>query len=193
MNKIAVFVEARPKQNPVPPRFNHTTTIGQVPEQQTTHQRKRPGRAAVVPKVRNMRDVDMNRSKGNDFDLHAALQKYADEEFGAPLSTPSIMAMQDATTSNPNTLDDIEMLDEADDEDYVYDTYMRYSEPQAAISMDTTAPGTGAIGFLVITDEDQDLWEVFGEDEDDSEQDWDSEQDDENGELSRPDKCCNPI
>lgn len=84
--------------------------------------------------------------------------------------------------------DAAEQSDE-DEDDYVYDTYIR--QP--------TQPGSGAagleslrlassgeyvenrkIGIIVITQEDEKLWETYGVDEG-KDEDWDSEDEDENG------------
>lgn len=77
---------------------------------------------------------------------------------------------------------DTEMMDvDSDDGDFVYDTYVR--EPDTAVSIDEM---NGNIGILVITEEDQEVWESYI-DEDDSDKDWNSEEEDENGTI--PDLC----
>ncbi len=77
--------------------------------------------------------------------------------------------------------------DVGDDSDYVYDTYIRQpGEPIIVdndVNMETAEPEDflqGKVGLLVITEEDQERWEAFAED-DDSEKDWNSEEEDENG------------
>ncbi|KAJ9639529.1 hypothetical protein H2199_006564 [Coniosporium tulheliwenetii] len=72
---------------------------------------------------------------------------------------------------------DTEMMDvDSDEGDFVYDTYVR--EPDTAVSIDEM---NGNIGILVITEEDQEVWESYIDD-DDSDKDWNSEEEDENAE-----------
>jgi len=118
------------------------------------------------------------RIEDSNVELHDALQKYALED--SIDTAPAKSSFQNAERAKPQEIaEDVEMLDDVDDDDYVYDTFMRYSEAKPLHVVDTTA----AIGFLVIPEEDEELWEIYGEDEGDSDQDWDSEQDDENGEC----------
>ena len=71
---------------------------------------------------------------------------------------------------------DVDMMDlDSDEGDFVYDTYVR--QPDTAVSLDEM---NGNIGILVITEEDQEVWESYIEDED-SDKDWNSEEEDENG------------
>lgn len=82
-----------------------------------------------------------------------------------------------------------------DDEDFIYDTYVRSSNQMAAISIDPSEPfynlsdhmpdqiDINKIGILIIAEEDQAVWETFGEEEE-SDKDWNSEEEDENGTLS---------
>lgn len=77
----------------------------------------------------------------------------------------------------PNVGDDA--MDTSDDE-YTYDTYLRFADNWAE-------PGKkleGQVGYLVIPEADQTLWETYYDSDADSEdeRDWDSEQDDENAE-----------
>lgn len=111
-------------------------------------------------------------------DLHEALQRYAVEELTKPpQQTPSLQVNQDDQVTSTG-------LKIEDEMEYVYDTYVRYAGPKASSSMDTMAAAEGSIGLLVITEQDQELWQTYEEDDGDSEQDWDSEQDDENGKCS---------
>lgn len=75
-------------------------------------------------------------------------------------------------------------------DDVVYDTFVRTYHPSS--SMDSSTPDIDMldivdrhkIGILIIAEEDQSEWETFGEDEE-SDKDWNSEEEDENGE-SKP-------
>lgn len=136
--------------------------------------RKRPGQSAAVPKPVT-RGSDRMEDQGTT-DLHEALQRYAVEELVQP--TPQIPLLQVNQDDRVTTTG----LDIDDEMEYVYDTYVRYAGPKASSSMDTMAAAEGSVGLLVITEQDQELWQTYEEDDGDSEQDWDSEQDDENGE-----------
>ncbi|KAF2086529.1 hypothetical protein K490DRAFT_66722 [Saccharata proteae CBS 121410] len=82
----------------------------------------------------------------------------------------------------PGDLNTSMEIDEGDesDIDYVYDTYIRCDEP--ATLRDPTSQLDGNIGVLVLTDEDQALWESYLVDSDESDKDWNSEEEDENAE-----------
>lgn len=79
------------------------------------------------------------------------------------------------------------------EDDFVYDTFVRTCN-QSTI-LDSSMPDINAldmvdghkIGILIITEEDQLEWEKFGEDEE-SDKDWNSEEEDENGEFQSADR-----
>lgn len=87
--------------------------------------------------------------------------------------------------------DAAEQSDE-DEDDYVYDTYIRQpTQPGSAgaaglESLRLAASGeyveNRKIGIIVITQEDEQLWETYGVDEG-KDEDWDSEDEDENGKM----------
>ena len=79
-----------------------------------------------------------------------------------------------------------------DEDEYVYDTFVRAENPtqeaQAKISQEETSfQGTQPekVGVLVIEDEDESTWQEHLEDVED-EKDWDSEDEDENGKYPLP-------
>ncbi|KAK5168522.1 hypothetical protein LTR04_006553 [Oleoguttula sp. CCFEE 6159] len=98
------------------------------------------------------------------------IQRYRDRHPSAP--GPSVQAGDM----------DVDMVDDAD---YVYDTYVRYRPSASASSVidgfDGSADGK-AFGLLVITEEDQSVWETYIEEEEESDKDWNSEEEDENAE-----------
>lgn len=74
-----------------------------------------------------------------------------------------------------------------DDSEYVYDTFVRQIGPSSRVApTPSTDPleglNLGKVGILVILEADEGLWETYGED-DDSDRDWNSEEEDENGTL----------
>ena len=78
--------------------------------------------------------------------------------------------------------------DVEDDRDYVYDTYVRQVAPSGKVVPTSSTEHSEALdsgetaGILVINKEDQEVWESYGVD-DDSDKDWNSEEEDENGTL----------
>lgn len=80
------------------------------------------------------------------------------------------------------------MIGLENEDDFVYDTYVRSSGQLAGIPTDISGQYNGEshhvdsnrIGILIIPEQDQALWEKFGEEEE-SDRDWNSEEEDENG------------
>lgn len=72
------------------------------------------------------------------------------------------------------------------EDSFVYDTYIRTYDQNAATNSITLNVGaldavdSHRVGILIITEQDQSEWEAFGEDEE-SDKDWNSEEEDENG------------
>jgi hypothetical protein len=84
-----------------------------------------------------------------------------------------------STTSRATDPDDASM---DDDGDYVYDTYViAPTSGLAAAQVDAHDDGLGSVGYLIITEDDQAVWETYLEDGDISEEDA-SDEDDENAE-----------
>ena len=84
-------------------------------------------------------------------------------------------------------------VDDDTDEDFVYDTYVRYErlsilsttgQPKLDINAFGHELGFNSVGILDIsTQEDQELWEQFADDQE-SDKDWNSEEEDENGMIA---------
>lgn len=85
--------------------------------------------------------------------------------------TPSLAS---SSASSPSSEPEQEFTD---DSEYTYDTYTRDLVP---LQIDSTDPAAGKIGLLVITEEEQQFWESYVE-QCESENEWDSDVDDENG------------
>ena len=73
---------------------------------------------------------------------------------------------------SPETLDNEVELDDM----YVYETYLRVPRNQLSLGYDEKID---SIGTLVIEEQDEELWQTFAEDDEDSE--WDEEDGDSNG------------
>lgn len=93
-----------------------------------------------------------------------------------------------------STDDDLDAMDidSGDDAEYIVDTYIRV--PASNVISEENTPSK--IGYIVITDEDQELWETYLEEGEDSDKDWNSEEEDENGKASMGVKgliCSHPV
>lgn len=71
--------------------------------------------------------------------------------------------------------------DVEDDGEYVYDTYVLAPTSGAGAAQVGAAGALGNVGYLVISEDDQAIWETYLEDEP-SDKDWDTDEEDENAE-----------
>lgn len=78
----------------------------------------------------------------------------------------------------PNVYSDAMLLDGPDD--FVYETYIRVQEKGIADLADLAQSRN--LGYLVIDEEDEDLWEQYLNEEDDDDDEWDEEDADSNAE-----------
>jgi hypothetical protein len=78
--------------------------------------------------------------------------------------------------------------------DFVYDTYLRTTHVVVGAQLDTPMDidtlehiEIGKVGILIIAEQDEAVWETFAEEEEgESDKDWNSEEEDENGTFPRP-------
>lgn len=105
------------------------------------------------------------------------VQRYKDRH-------PEEYAAQAAQAHAQNgTNGDVDMdvdMDGSDDDDYVYDTYVRTKDPVMLPTWDNDDSANDKIGYLVITEQDQPFWETYFEDEE-SDKEFDTDEEDENG------------
>jgi hypothetical protein len=88
------------------------------------------------------------------------------------------------------TEEDVDMM--SDDDDYVYDTYVRTKDPVIPANLESEDPSNVQVGYIVISEEDQPLWETYFEDEAETDKEFETDDEDENGKhLTRPPKCSN--
>ena len=93
----------------------------------------------------------------------------------------------ESTDSNGDDVADC-MIRPENEDDFVYDTYVRSFGQLAGIPTDISEPycvesrylDSNKIGILIISEQDQAVWETFGEAEE-GDTDWNSEEEDENG------------
>ncbi|KAL1305839.1 hypothetical protein AAFC00_003998 [Neodothiora populina] len=83
----------------------------------------------------------------------------------------------DGTTETTTGDVDMTMTESGDEDDYVYDTYVRTKDPVMLPAVDANDATNGVqVGYIVITEQDQPFWETYFQDEDtDNEFETDSE------------------
>ena len=173
---VAVLVEGAPKRkhteidNDSPPMPPKAPAPGE--NSPISSRTKRPKTQARLPKTKS--DTSKQDNQSMDPRFEAAMVQYALEEVGKSTWSrpPSDSAKAESAKDNDTTMEDA-------DEDYVFDTFIRQSTEPTALQSDGLLE---RVGYLVIEKEDEDLWEMYADDDFDSVKDWDSEQDDENGE-----------
>ena len=75
----------------------------------------------------------------------------------------------------------------SDDDDYVYDTYVRTKDPVVPAKLESEDPSNIQVGYIVISEEDQPLWETYFEDDVESDKEFETDEEDENGKyLNHP-------
>jgi hypothetical protein len=162
---------------------------------------KRPGRGAITPRPQPENNGNSTSTVKDESQLQAiadALSRFADDELEKSakpklLATPKLSGLrsreihaQRSAGANifPSQGDasDIDMVD--DDHDYVYDTYILSSKPDAeSTPFSESLEGRPAnVGYIVITDEDQAVWDTFLADEHDSDKEVNEDDEDENAE-----------
>jgi hypothetical protein len=76
---------------------------------------------------------------------------------------------------------DVDMM--SDDDDYVYDTYIRTKNPVVPANLESDDPANVQVGYIVIAEEDRPLWETYFEDELESDKEFETDEEDENGKI----------
>ena len=164
---------------------------------------KRPGAGSRVAKTSSPQT-----NQHNDLDVslpdQEGLLQYAAEEVGyaykpqPPTTNSSSVCLvkttppdlADWTRKSPHLhleLDDPSKMDTAtpessDDMDYVYDTFVRSQNADDLPAWNDSTGKPSSFGVILIEEDEQTYWQEFGDDETESDKDWNSDQDDENAE-----------
>lgn len=201
---VAIFVEKRLKSEDHSSR--ESTNEEQVESTTTTATEqplKRPGKSAAVtrpaarPTAQPESEADRRQVEQLANYMHeAALDEFKREQNNItqtrPASaqrrvvTPKLTAEQSrelhrrraATSGSVSLSKDIDMEDESH---YVYDTYILAPASELGADESSISSGMDNVGYLVILDEDESLWQTYLEDEP-SDKDWNSDEEDENAE-----------
>lgn len=163
---------------------------------------KRPSKRAAVRNTKNAlgtAETDAERKRMEELATYmhqAALEEIRREKKAAevvrsepqpkPVATPKLSGQRSrdlhrqriATNGSIAPSRDTEM---EDDNGYVYDTYVLAPASDLGAAQVSTQSGLDNVGYLVITEEDESLWETYLEDEP-SDKDWDIDEEDENAE-----------
>ncbi|WPH02954.1 Hypothetical protein R9X50_00582600 [Acrodontium crateriforme] len=190
----ATIVEKRAKQA-------EAAALGHEDGMNKVETLKRPGKGSSTvaqPKPEASRTALAELEKEQEYlesigsELHRiAMEELAQERRPRTFATPRLAGSRSreihrqraAAAPQPRIRDeDIEMEDE--NGAYVYDTYILAGIPTGGIG-ESPIPGAGGqagdVGYVIITEEDQEIWEHYIEDEP-SDKDWDTDEDDENAE-----------
>ena len=100
-------------------------------------------------------------------------------------------AVREGNRAFATALEDLpDAQDSESQDDFVYDTYLRTKPAMVGFRSDwpmdidqLNIVASGKVGILVIAEQDEEAWEAYGEDEE-SDKDWNSEEEDENGIFS---------
>lgn len=93
------------------------------------------------------------------------------------------------TRHDPEHAMDSSVVQKKDLDNFVFDVYVRQVEEKSGeaskelfnTALEATNPEK--VGLLVVTDEDEETWELYGNEDQSSGDEWDSEEDDENGQF----------
>jgi len=189
---IATFVEKRIGTDPArKARSGRDAAAVPPPESQPF---KRPGTASAVsgkgckPPEPSPKDAQQRKhmeSLAND--LHRfALDELANAPKPKLAAVPKLSAARSRDLHRQRAavaesrVQDQDMVDVDEDGDYVYDTYVLTSGGPGAVDTGLNS-SLGDVGYLIITEEDESVWETYIEDEP-SDKDWNTDEEDENAE-----------
>lgn len=191
---IPTFVEASPKRRRVS-QDHVSQPLPQSPAP-TTNTLKRPGASARLKKP-TAETLFQSPANPPPDRLTDALHRFALEEDAREVARtkpkvtaipkkpvqryrdrhPEEFAAQNARTQQKKDTD-VEM---SDDEEYVYDTYIRTKDPVVPFALDSKDPANDHVGYIVISEEDQPLWETYFGEDGDTDKEFDTDDEDENG------------
>ena len=196
---IATFTEKKRKRGEPANSLQANEELVQSSEQdheEPVESFKRPGRGSTMKKQQtaSITAVRAPEASPNDQLLSLAdeLHRYAlDEAVPKPkiTATPRLPPHRSrelhrqhvSTTNEPRIRDDEGDEEMGDDSDYVYDTYVLTSSALNSATAAGPAIARGDVGYLIIAEEDQSMWETYMEDEP-SDDDTNNDEEDENAE-----------
>jgi hypothetical protein len=201
---IATFVEEqqlqkRSRQNGVANvdgEAQYGSSMEAVPQQDTvmsspSTQYKRPGRGSAIraaPTSHVGPETDAERRQVEalaEYMHEASLQEIQRELQPKPVPTPKLSGARSREIHKQRTAaHDYGMSRDVDmesEDDYVYETYILAPTTDLETTSVDMLNDLGNVGYLIIKEEDQSLWETYRED-DQGDVDWHSDDEDENAE-----------
>lgn len=192
---VATFVERSVQQPSMRhiPDFNKQQMSPSKPYVTPEAPLKRPGRRAAVNVTGNGNFPTNAHNAAVDNSVASSLHEFAQQVVASEnkshrIAMPRLPAQRSRelhrecalrnVTKSVDQDGDADMEDEAD---YVYDTYILAPSSSDGAVQANAHDALGNVGYLVITEEDQDVWETYLEDEP-SDKDWNSDDEDENAE-----------
>lgn len=195
---IATFIEKKAKRHPqellsLAERGKSNSQNSAIPEVL-----KRPGKSSAVRQGAHA-EVQGARQKHATMDsrleaMANSLHQFAIEEAvkDSPTklkvtATPRLPPQRSKELHRQRARSDARLASQGgeaeteDEADYVYDTYVLAPSSNIGAAQVDTQEALGSVGYLVITEEDQAVWETYIEDEP-SDKDWNSDEEDENAE-----------
>ena len=192
VHDIPTFVEATPKrrrvgQEDAPPAVSDTPVS-------TPNTLKRPGASSRLKKP-TAEALFQSPANPPPDRLADALHRFALEEEAREEARikPKVTAIPKkpvqryrdrhpelfAAQAQKKTDEDVDMM--SDDDDYVYDTYIRTKDPVVPATLESEDSSNIQVGYIVISEEDQPLWETYFEDDVESDKEFETDDEDENG------------
>lgn len=142
---------------------------------------KRPNARSRVPLIgsRSSEEVrGQDTASEKDAELLSKMAAWAEQAERSESSDGKVDSQKPQTASVDANDDGGEEMEIDNEGDYVYDTYVRHL---VAADTELEVVGEGAVGHLIISEDDQDLWDAYIEDEDGSEKEFDTDSEDSNG------------
>lgn len=192
---IATFVEDRNEEGPVDGYDSARSQSVPVAPQSALEPLKRTGRASAVRKQHGQLLPPSGSAESNDHkhveslanDLHQfALSNLTHSSKSKVTTMPRLSAArsrdlhQQRSAATEPRIRDVEMTED-EDSDYVYETYVLAPVGSAGTAEVGPHNALDDVGYLIITEDDQSLWEAYIED-DPSDKEGDTDDEDENAE-----------
>lgn len=133
--------------------------------------------------------LDVSRSENEALDSHKKAYGKFPPESPKPRPWMGRIAALNEDRHDPGHAMDFSEVQEENLDGFVFDIYVRQAEDwsgkASAEFLNTASKATNPdkVGLLVVADEDIETWELYGNEHQSSDEEWDSEEDDENGQF----------
>jgi hypothetical protein len=184
--ELALFVEKRSRKMPVgtlPIRspIVEGPAIASIQDISEPQREQVEGRKLKRPSARNRNNAVANTTESAASlapEVEEELDAWAEQTEEAEREAKRTASSKPAKLIEPKIRDadeDLDMNDVDVEDEYVYDTYIRHP-----VSADALIDHTASIGHLVISEEDEELWQTYIDD-DTEDREFDTDDEDSNG------------